>query len=78
MDKRTYRTRIEAAYRKSAFRVISALHKMSTDAGVVIVGIMPLKLAVDVERRKHDTRRGIHLSNCVQLMDDAMDKCQQD
>ena len=31
-----------------------------------------------VERRKHDTRRGVDLSNSVQLVDDAMEKWQQD
>ena len=33
---------------------------------------------VDIKRRKRDTRRGIDLSNPVQLVDDAMEKWQQD
>ena len=52
MDKRTYRTGMDAAYRRSALRVISASRTVSTDAAVVIAGMMPLKLVVDIERRK--------------------------
>ena len=37
-------------------------------------GMMPLRLVVNVGRSKHDTRRGIDLSNPVQLVDDAVDK----
>ena len=67
---------IETAFRRSALRVISAFITVST---AVIKGMMPLGLVVDVERRKRDTRRGIDLSNPVQLVDDdAMEKWQQD
>ena len=45
---------------------------------MVIAGMMPLKLVADTEKRKHDTRRGIDLSNPVQIVDDAMDKWQED
>ena len=40
--------------------------------------MMPLKLVVDIERRKHDTRRASHLPNPVQIEYDAMDKWQAD
>ena len=53
---------MDAAYRRSALRVISAFRTVSTDAAVVI------------ERRKHDSRRGTDLPNPVQIEDDAMDK----
>ena len=74
MDKRAYRTRIEAAYRRSAIRVISAFRKVPTKAA----GTVPLRLVVGMERRKRETRRGIDLSNPIQLMEDAVDKWQQD
>ena len=41
-------------------------------------GMMTLKLVVDLKRRKHDTSRGINLPNPVQLVDNAMDRWQQD
>ena len=50
---------------RSGLRVISAFHTVSTDAAVVIAGMMPLKLLVDVKGRKRDTRRGIDLSKPV-------------
>ena len=62
MDKRSYRTGIDAAYRRSAFRVISAFHTVSTDAAMVIAGMVPLKLVVNIERRKHNIRSEIDLS----------------
>ena len=71
-------TGMDAAYRRSALRVISAFRTVSTDAAVVIAGMMPLRLVVDIERRKHDSRRGTDLPNPVQIEDDAMDKWQQD
>ena len=74
MDKRSYRTGMDAAYRRSALRVISTFRTVSTDAVVVIAGMMPLRLVVDIERRKHDSRRGTDLPNPVQIEDDAMDK----
>ena len=36
---------------------------VSTDAAVVIAVMMPLKLVVDVEKKKHDTRRGTNPSS---------------
>ena len=78
MDKRSYRTGMDAAYTRSALRVISAFRTVSTDAAVVIAGMMPLRLIVDIERRKHDSRRGTDLPKPVQIEDDAMDKWQQD
>ena len=47
-------------------------------AAVVIAEMMPLRLVVDIERRKYDTRRGIDLSNPVQRVNDVMDKWQKD
>ena len=58
-----------AAYRRSALKIISAFHTMSTDSAVMIEGIMPLKLVVDKEKKKHYTRRGMDLSNPVQIVD---------
>ena len=57
MDKRAYRTGIDAAYRISALRIISVFRMVSTDAAVVIAGKMPLKLLVSIEKRKHDTKK---------------------
>ena len=37
MNKRTYRTGIEAAYRRSALRVISAFRRVLTDAAVAMM-----------------------------------------
>ena len=74
MNKRTYRIVIEAAYRTSILKVISAFRMVSTDAAVVIAGMMPLGLVLDVERRKGNTRRGIDHSNPVQLLGRAMKK----
>ena len=65
MDISTYNTAIEAVYRRSAFRVISAFLTASADAAAVIAGMILLKPVVDLEKRKHDTRRGIDLSNPV-------------
>ena len=67
------RTGIETAYRRTALRVITAFRTVSTNAAVVIVGMMPLRL-LDLKRKKHDTIRGIDLSNSVELANDAMDK----
>ena len=50
---------------------------MSKDAAVVIAEMMPLKLVLDIERRKHNTWRGIDLSNPLQIVDDAMNKWKQ-
>ena len=47
---------IDAAFRRSAFRVIFAFHTVSADAVVLIAGMILLRLVVDIERRKHDTR----------------------
>ena len=77
MHRRTYRTGIEVAYRRSALRVKPAFRTESTDAAVVIAGMMLLKLVVDVKRRKLNTRIGMDLSNFVQIVDDAMDEWQQ-
>ena len=74
MDKKTYRTGIEAAYRRSALRVLPAYRTMCTDAAVVIAGITPLKLVVNVDRRKHNTSKGIDPSNSVQKVHNAMNK----
>ena len=52
MNKRTYRTVIEAAYRRSALRAISAFRTVSTDAAVVIAGMMPLGLVVEYAMEK--------------------------
>ena len=46
MDKRSYRTGMDAAYRRSALRIISAFRTVSTVAAVVIAGMMPLRLVV--------------------------------
>ena len=54
MDKRTYRTGMDAAYRRSVLRVIFASCTVSTDAAVVIAGMMPLKVVVDIKERKHE------------------------
>ena len=62
--KRTNRTGIDAAYRRSALRVISPFRTVSTHVVVVIARMMPLKL-MDVERRKHDARRVTDISNPV-------------
>ena len=40
MDKRTYRRGVNAGNRRSALRLISAFGTMSTDAAVVIAGMM--------------------------------------
>ena len=57
IDKRSYRTGMDAAYRRSALRVIFAFRTVSTDAAMVIAGMVPLKLVVDIENSKHDRRR---------------------
>ena len=75
MDKRSYRTGIDAVYRSFAFRAISAFRSVSTDAAVVIAGIMHLKLVVDIERR-NAAMRGTDLLNPVQIAEGAMDKWQ--
>ena len=49
---------------------MSASHTVSSDAAVVIAVMMPLKLIVDVEKRKHNTTSEIDLSNPVQIGDD--------
>ena len=72
MDKRTHRTGIGAAQRTSALKVVSAFRTVSTDAVVMIAALIPLRLVVNVERRKPDTRWVIDLSNPVQLLDDSM------
>ena len=72
MGRMTHSIGTEAPYRISSRRVISAFRTVSADAAVVITGMMTLKLVVDVERRKRD------LSNNVQLVEDAMEKWQQD
>ena len=72
MDNKTYRTGIDATYRRSALRIISAFRTVSTDATVVIAWMMPMKLIVDVEGIKQDTRKETNLLNCVQIVDDAM------
>ena len=61
MDKKIYRTPIYAA-KRSALRIISVFNAVSTYAAVVVAGMMPLKLEVDIERRKHNTIRGKDLS----------------
>ena len=78
MHQRTVRTGIYAAYRRSALRVISAFRTVSTDAVVVIAGMIHLKLVEDIEKRKHDTRREMTLSRSVEIRDDVIDKWQQD
>ena len=45
---------------------------VSTDAAVVIAGMMPLRLIVEVDRRKCDRMRGIDLSNPVKLVEDVI------
>ena len=62
MDKRTDSAGIKAAYRRSALRVISAFRTVPADATLVIAGMMLLRLGVDVEKRKRDTKRGIDFS----------------
>ena len=76
MDKNIYRSGIEAAYRRSALRVTSAFHMVSTEMAMVIAGMMPLKLVVDLERRNHNTKRGTDPSNPFQIVDNAMDNWQ--
>ena len=71
MDKRTYRTGIDAAYRRSALSVLSSFQAVSTDAAVVMTWMIPLKLVVDIKKKKHDTSTGMKLSNPVQIVDDA-------
>ena len=51
--------------------IISAFRTVSTDAAMLIAGIMPLKLVVNVES-------GIGFSHSVQLVGDAKHKWQQD
>ena len=75
MDKRTYRTGIDAAYRRSALTVLSAFPTVSTDTTVVMI---PLKVTVDMEKRKHETRMLMNLSSPAQILDNAMDEWQQD
>ena len=74
---KTYRPGIDAAYKRSSLRVISTL-LTSTDAVMVIAGMVPLKLVIDIERRKHDKRKRTDLLNPVQIAEDAMDKWHQD
>ena len=74
MDKSPYKSGMNAAYRRSALSVISAFRMVSKNAAVVIAGMMALKLVVDIEKRKHYTRRETNLSNPVQIVDDAMGK----
>ena len=80
MNKRIYSTGIDAAYWRSALSVISAFRKVATDAAaaVGIAGMIPLKLVVDIETRKHDTSIGTDLSNPIQIANDAMHKQPQD
>ena len=66
MAKRAYRIGMDAAYRRSTLRAADA------------VVVMPLKVVVDIERRKYDTRRGKDISNPVQKANYAMHKWQQD
>ena len=77
MDKRTYRTGMDAAYRRSTLTIISAFCMVSTDAAAMIAVMMPLELAVDIERSKYNTRRGTDLLNPVQIAKDAMGQLQQ-
>ena len=47
MGRRTYKTGVEAAHRRSDFKVpFTAICTMSTDVAVVITGMMPLKLVL--------------------------------
>ena len=55
MEKKTYRIGLDSVYRRSALRVISAFHTLSTEAALVIAEMMPLRILVDVERRKYLT-----------------------
>ena len=65
-------------HKRSALRVIFAFCMVSTDAAVVIAGIMPLTLVVDIERKQYDTKGGEDLLKSVQIAEDDMDKWQQD
>ena len=56
----------------------SGLQETSTATALVIAGMMSLNLVVDIWRRKYDTRRGTDLANPIQLVDDTVDRWQQD
>ena len=58
MDKRTYKTGMYAAYRRSALKVISAIRTVSA---LVFARMMPLKLVGDIEKRKHEKPQKISL-----------------
>ena len=45
------------AYSQPQLRVVSAFRTVSTDATLVIAGMMPLRIFVEVEKRKHLTSR---------------------
>ena len=51
MDRRIYKTGIEAAYRGSSLKVLFVFRTVCTDAAMVIAGMMLLRLVVDVEKR---------------------------
>lgn len=78
MDKKTYRIGVDGAYRRSALRVISAFRTVSTDAALVIAGMMPLRMLVEIERRKRLISRRTGLVHPDQVNDDVMNRWQHE
>ena len=78
MDKSTYRIRVDGVYRRSALRVLSAFRTVSSDAALIIAGMMPLRMLVEVERRKHLTSRTTVPVHPDQVNDDLMIRWQSE
>ena len=52
MDKKSYRIGVDGAYRRSALRVVSVFCTVSTDAALLIAGMMPLRMLVESRKEK--------------------------
>ena len=78
MDKKTYRIVVDGAYRRSALRVVSAYRTVSTDAALVIAGMMLLRMLVKVERRNHLSSRRTGTLHPAQVNDDLTNRWQHE
>ena len=72
--KKTYRIEVDATYKRSALQVVSAFRTVSTDAALVIAGMMLLRILVEVERRKHLTSWRIGPMHPDQVIDDLANR----
>ena len=53
MDKKICRIGLNRAYGRSVIRVVSGFCTVSTDVALMILGMMPLRMFVKVERSQH-------------------------